>query len=95
MNDGRRSLVSTLYAVDTDGEIVVEVAADARITGVPSRVERDEAGIRIEVCPYDGNAPQYRVRAGRTPLGWRRPVVERRRLHGDWDVCGPLTDVVT
>lgn len=94
MNDERQSLISTLYAVDADSEVVVEVAADARITGVPSRVERDEAGIRIEVCPYDGNAPQYRVRADRTPLGWRQPVVERRPLHGDWDECGQLTDVM-
>lgn len=94
MSDKRQTLISTLYAVDTDGEVAVEFAGDARITGVPSRIERDEAGIRIEVCPYDGNDPQYRVRADRTPLGWRQPVVERRPLYGGWDECGPLTAVV-
>ncbi|MFB6235079.1 MAG: hypothetical protein ABEH81_11445 [Halopenitus sp.] len=93
MSDTSRTLIATLYAIDADSDVVVETGNADRITGKPSRIERDEAGIRVELCPYDGNAPQYRVRADRTPLGWRDPLVERRRLHGDWNECGRLTDL--
>ncbi|WP_430505047.1 hypothetical protein [Haloparvum sp. PAK95] len=94
MSDSSQSLIATLYAIDVDSEVVVETESGDRITGKPSRIERDEAGVRVELCPYDGNAPQYRVRADRTPLGWRAITVERRPLHGDWSECGRLADLV-
>lgn len=93
MTDTTRALVRTLYAVDADGDVALETAAGTRVVGRPSRVDRDEAGIRVEVCPFDGNAPQYRVRARRTPTGWLPPVVEQRLMHGDWRECGPLADL--
>lgn len=93
MEDVTRTLVRSLYAVDTGDEVVLQTDAGTRIVGCPSRVDRDEAGIRLEVCPFDGNAPQYRVRAQRTPTGWRAPVVERRPMHGDWQGCGTLVDL--
>lgn len=94
MSASSQSLIATLYAIDADSEVVVETETGDRITGKPSRIERDEAGIRVELCPYDGNAPQYRVRADRTPLGWRDTLVEQRPLDGDWNECGHLTDLV-
>lgn len=93
MNDATRTLVRSIYAVDVDDAVVLETDDGARIVGRPSRVDRDEAGIRIEVCPFDGDAPQYRVRAQRTPTGWQDPVVEARHLHGDWRECGSLSSL--
>ena len=88
-----RSLVRSLYAIDATGSVTVSVADGPTVVGHPSRIDRDEAGVRVEVCPYDGDAPQYRVRAHRTPTGWRPPYVERRPLTEPWTRCGRLTDV--
>ena len=88
-----RSLVRSLYAVDAAGPVAVSVADGPTVVGHPSRIDRDEAGIRVEVCPYEGDAPQYRVRAHRTPAGWQPPYVERRSLTESWTRCGRLADV--
>jgi len=93
MSNNSQTLIAMLYAIDAGSDVVVETRNADRIVGKPSRIERDEAGIRVELCPYDGNAPQYRVRADRTPLGWRDPLVERRPLDGDWNECGRLIDL--
>lgn len=86
-----QDLVEQLYAVQPREDVVVETADGARVEGRPSRIDRDEAGIRIEVCPGERNAPQYRVRAERTPHGWRPPRVERRPIGEDWEQVGRLT----
>ncbi|MFB6268887.1 MAG: hypothetical protein ABEH83_03025 [Halobacterium sp.] len=88
-----RDLVERLYAVQPREDVAVEAADGTRVEGRPSRIDRDEAGIRIEVCPGDRDAPQYRVRADRTPDGWRAPRVERRPIGGDWERVGRLTAV--
>ena len=89
----RRSLVRSLCAVDPADPVAVSVADGPTVVGHPSRIDRDEAGIRVEVCPDDGDAPQYRVRAHRTPTGWQPPYVERRSLTEPWTRCGRLADV--
>jgi hypothetical protein len=86
-----RTLVQQLYAVEPREDVVVETADGTRVEGRPSRIERDQNGIRIEVCPGDRNAPQYRVRADRTPDGWRAPRVERRPIGEGWERVGRLT----
>lgn len=86
-------LVEQLYDVRAGEDIAVETADGKRIEGRPSRIDRDESGIRIEVCPADRNAPQYRVRADRTREGWRAPQVDRQPMGGNWEHCGRLADV--
>lgn len=90
MTTESRQLIRDLYTVSADTEARLRVADGTRIEGRPSRIERDEAGIRIEICPYDGDAPQYRIRADRIPLGWRPPCVQRRPIDGSWSRCGQL-----
>lgn len=92
--DARR-LVADLYDLCGEADVCLHVDGDTRIRGKPSRLDRDQAGVRIEVCPYDGDAPQYRVRANRTPTGWLVPRVERRPLGGAWTECGRLVGVET
>lgn len=89
----RRSLIRDLYELTAETEVRLRIDDGTRVVGRPSRIDRDEAGIRIEVCPYDGDAPQYRVRAGRTPTGWRDPRVDRRPMAEDWSRYGRLVKV--
>ncbi|MCD2200094.1 hypothetical protein LPA44_09305 [Halobacterium sp. KA-4] len=84
------ALVEQLYDVRPGDDVVVETDDGTRVAGRPSRIERDEAGVRIELCPGPRNAPQYRVRAVRTPGGWESPRVERRPMGGEWTDCGEL-----
>lgn len=86
-------LVDQLYDVRPREDLVVEVADGTRVEGRPSRIDRDEGEVRIEVCPGDRDAPQYLVRADRTPRGWRAPRVECREMGGEWEVVGRLTDL--
>lgn len=86
-------MIQDLYKISADTEVSLQVTDGTQIVGRPSRIDRDEAGIRIEVCPYDGDAPQYRVRANRTPTGWRNPCVERRPINGEWNQYGQLAGV--
>ncbi|MFB6126194.1 MAG: hypothetical protein ABEJ79_02690 [Halolamina sp.] len=95
MTGTERPLIRTLFDVSEDVDLALELADGDRVVGRPSRIDRDQAGIRIEVCPFSGEAPQYRVRANRTPTGWQTPVVERRPLGGDWTRQGALAGVKT
>lgn len=91
----RRSLIQDLYGITDGTEVALRIADGTRVVGRPSRIDRDEAGIRIEVCPYNGDAPQYRVRTNRTPNGWRDPYVERRPMNGGWNRFGRLVELET
>ncbi|UPV74244.1 hypothetical protein M0R89_17110 [Halorussus limi] len=85
-------LVEDLFEITADDEVVARVGGTL-IRGRPSRIDRDEAGIRVEICPYDGDDPQYRLSAVRTPNGWREPRVHRRPLDGEWEECGRLAEL--
>lgn len=85
-----RSLIEDLYGITEGATVVVRASDSSIIEGVPSRIERTQAGIRIELCPFDRNDPQYRVRATRTPTGWCDPSVERCPVGGEWERCGHL-----
>lgn len=88
-----RSLVTELYEITADTVVTFRVPDGQWVTGKPSRLDRDEAGIRLEICPYDGDAPQYRVRAMRTPAGWLDPYVERRYRDREWEHYGSLAAI--
>lgn len=92
MTDDHRPLIRALYEIEPGVEVLVRVADGSEVVGRPSRIERDEAGIRIELCPHDADAPQYRLRAQRTPDGWQSPVAECRPLEGSWTRCGALLE---
>ncbi|MFB6117476.1 hypothetical protein [Halosegnis sp.] len=94
IQDARPSaVVRGLYDLAA-GETVRVRTEETTVVGRLSRIERDQAGVRVEVCPYDGDAPQYRVWAARTPTGWQSPRLERRPLGGEWVACGRLDAVV-
>ncbi|MFC4450254.1 hypothetical protein [Halorussus aquaticus] len=85
-------LVERLFDITADDEVTARVGGTL-IRGRPSRIDRDEAGIRVEICPYDGDDPQYRLSATRTPTGWCEPRAHRRLLDGEWNEYGRLTDL--
>lgn len=87
------TLVEDLYNIKQGDKVRARIIDGTVVTGVPSRIERDEAGIQIEVCPFDKDEPQYRIRAHRTPNGWRNPYVERRPIHDEWERYGRLVDL--
>jgi hypothetical protein len=93
MTPDRAGLARDLYDIEPGAEVWLRIEGGAGVVGRPSRIDRDEAGIRIELCPHSAEAPQYRLHAQRTPTGWRPPVVERRPLHGEWTRCGDLHEV--
>ena len=93
MTEVERSLIRALHDVSGATDVALELASGERVVGRPSRIDRDQGGIRVEVCPFSGEAPQYRVRASRTPTGWLSPVVERRPPDGEWQRHGDLVAV--
>lgn len=86
-------LVEDIHEIERGDEVAARLIDGTLVKGRPSRIDRDEAGVRIEVCPYRADDPQYRLRADRTPTGWRNPCIERRPMNGEWERYGRLVDL--
>lgn len=63
-----------------------------KVTGTTTEIERDQAGVRIEVAQNNEETPAFRIRLNRSPTDWFTPYVERREETG-WEQYGQLVNL--
>lgn len=66
-----------------------------RVEGVVTRIERGLEEIRIEIAPFDVDAPQYQIRSIRKADGWSEPTAYwiSEAIHPCWRRCGRLEHI--
>lgn len=87
------SLTDEVQSFEKGEEIACRVIDGSLIQGQVLRVQRDQAGVHIEICPFDRSEPQYRIQILRTSTGWRKPYLERRGINDeDWNRYAEVVD---
>lgn len=64
------------------------------VVGSCAEFHRDQAGLRVTLCPVDSSRYPHRIRLPRLSTGWKQPVLERWDEAADeWQHCAEITEL--
>jgi hypothetical protein len=86
------TLIEDIQSLGENEHLTCRCMDGRRVAGTTEGVERDQAGVRIELCETEGEVPTYRIHLDRSTTDWNPPYVERRE-GAKWVRYGELVNL--